>query len=461
MDRRRGHAHKGRREKHPLPPIVKEEFVTANQQDLKRAQTIAQILAKAERPVRVLRSVAWPSSVRQAFFAGRAQVLPSVQYIPYDGQISFDYLQKARALLPKGHDLTDDPVMAWLSRTADRLERANHMLEAIGTADFHAHSKQLYAPPQSVLLDGKTTSLDLAHHMDDTLTGLSHDKLVGQEAEIPLDAASFAAQLSAKLEPYFKAQTPEVQVTSNLSAKALAGSRRIRIHADAKFTEIDVRQLLHHEALVHAATAINGRAQTFFPILGAAHAGTTEIQEGLAVFAEIISGAMDPVRFRRLVDRVIAINMAVEGADFIEVYRYFLGRNPDETQAFEDTRRVFRGGVMTGGAPFTKDGVYLNGLLRVHNFLRTVTKLGRADLIRLLFVGKLDLEDIPAMAVLADQGVLQAPQIVPPWISDMRFLVSYLAYSSFLNQVKLPGFQTYYQTMVAGVPDVWDFGSAQ
>ena len=209
------------------------------------------------------------------------------------------------------------------------------------------------------------------------------------------------------------------------------------------------------------ARPLNGRAQKDFRILGSAHAGTTEIQEGLAVFAEIITGAMDPVRFRRLVNRVIAIDMSVQGADFIEVYRYFLAQNQDKHQdkhqAFEDTRRVFRGGVMSGGAPFTKDGVYLNGLLRVHNFLRTVTKLGRADLIRLLFVGKLDLEDVPALAALAASGKLVAPAILPPWVKDMRFLVSYLAYSSFLNQVKLPGFQSYYENMLSGVPDVWDF----
>ena len=58
-------------------------------------------------------------------------------------------------------------------------------------------------------------------------------------------------------------------------------------------------------------------------------------------------------------DRTIAIQMAVDGADFIEVYEFFLERIHSEEQAFENTRRVFRGGVLTGGAPFTKDIVYL------------------------------------------------------------------------------------------------------
>ena len=218
---------------------------------------------------------------------------------------------------------------------------------------------------------------------------------------------------------------------------------------------MDIHQLLQHEALIHVATSLNGRTQKMFPLLGRPHAGTTETQEGLAVFAEMISGAMDPHRFRRLADRVIAIERTINGADFKDIYAFYLERTDDPEQSFENARRIFRGGVMTGGAPFTKDMVYLNGLLRVHNFMRTVVKLGRADLIRLVFVGKLDIEDVPALAFLADQGHLNAPKYMPPWAKDLRFLVSYLAYSSFLNQVKLPGLQAYYQEALNEVPVIW------
>ena len=185
--------------------------------------------------------------------------------------------------------------------------------------------------------------------------------------------------------------------------------------------------------------------------------GTTEVQEGIAVFAEIMSGTMDPRRFRRLSGRVIAIQMAIDGADFKEVFDFFLPRAIDAEQAYENTRRIFRGGLISGGAPFTKDMVYLNGLLRVHNFIRTVVKLRRADLIRVLFVGKLDIEDIPALAQLASHDRIEPSKFMPPWASDLRFLVSYMAYSAFLNQVKMPGFQSYYEKELVDVPCVWDF----
>lgn len=419
-------------------------------QSFERAVRAASHLRAGEKHVRVLRSVSWAPEISQEFFAGNCEKLPRIEYPTFDGTKTRESTASARALIAGDH-----PVFDWLRRIADTLERAALMLEHVGTPEFYTYSVQLYGTPQQTLLDKKTRVIDLARHMDAALSGLDFDKLVLGGVDMRFGACEFGDRLSRKLDKHFDCTAPRIEIVPNLSSKALAGAKRIRIDAAAQFSPLDVRQLLHHEALVHVGTALNGRAQNNFPILGAAHAGTTEIQEGLAVFAEIITGAMDPSRFRRLVDRVVAIDMSVKGADFIEVYRYFLEQNDNAHQAFEDTRRVFRGGVMKGGAPFTKDGVYLNGLLRVHNFMRTVIKLGRADLIRLLFVGKLDIEDVPALASLAASGYLTAPAILPPWAKDMRFLVSYLAYSSFLNQVKLPGFQAYYQDRLADVPDVW------
>jgi hypothetical protein len=92
---------------------------------------------------------------------------------------------------------------------------------------------------------------------------------------------------------------------------------------------------------------------------------------------------------------------------------------------------------LSGGAPFTKDIVYLDGLLRVHDFLRSVVAAGRADVLMLLFCGKLDLDDIPVLCELAELGLLKPPKFLPPWAADRRFLVSYLAYSGFLGRVRM------------------------
>jgi len=213
-------------------------------------------------------------------------------------------------------------------------------------------------------------------------------------------------------------------------------------------------QLLQHEAFVHIGTTLNGHAQKQMRLLAAGHPGTTRTQEGLAVFAEIISGAMDPSRMRRLADRVIAIQMAMNGADFVEIFEFFMQRSDDPRQSFENARRVVRGGVASGGAPFTKDIVYLEGLLRVHNFLRVAVQLDRLDCLRLLFCGKLDIEDLPAICVMVQEGLCQFPKFLPPWARDMRFLVSYLAYSAFLNQVNLAKIREHYVDVLSHAPVV-------
>jgi len=161
---------------------------------------------------------------------------------------------------------------------------------------------------------------------------------------------------------------------------------------------------------------------------------------------------MDLERLRRLADRTIAIKMAVDGADFLQVYAFFLERTGAGIQAFENTRRVFRGGVVSGGAPFTKDIVYLDGLIRVHNFLRTLVSQGRPDCLPLMFCGKLDLEDIPVLAELSQEGICRRPQYLPRWASDMRFLLSYLAYSAFLNTINLQAVGSHYEQLLRDAP---------
>ncbi len=420
-------------------------------QDFERAVSVGQSLNAAAGSIRILKSLIWEPHLADAFLSqGR---MPNPEYPDIDISDCLAHLSNAKSEMGK-----DDPVWDWLARQALSIETTAYMLKARGTAGFFDLSAKLYGVPTETLMDKKTRVLDMARHMDDALDGLDIEKLVVDGFEIEMSASEFAQRMRPELEEHFGDRAPKIEIVSNLSARAVAGSKRIRLSKTAVFSNRDVMQLIQHEALVHAATSLNGKSQKNFPLLGRAHAYTTEIQEGLAVFAEMISGAMDPVRFRRLSDRVLAIQMSIDGADFKEVFDFYVDRCDSREVAFENTRRVFRGGLISGGAPFTKDMVYLNGLLRVHNYMRTVVKLHRADLIRLLFVGKLDLEDVPALARLASEDRLESPEFMPPWAKDLRFMVSYLGYSSFLNQVKMPGFQAYYQDLLADVPDIWGFG---
>ncbi|MDA1267052.1 MAG: flavohemoglobin expression-modulating QEGLA motif protein [Planctomycetota bacterium] len=412
-----------------------------------RIRRVAQLLLEASAGVRILRSLSWPQEIKERFFARGARELPEVQYAPFDPGPVHELLGTATQQLG-----SDGPVDAWLRRTARAIAGSAELLAAVGTPRFLELSTQLYGGPTTA--HGEQCPLDLAQAFDNLYREICNIDL-GAPAPACHLAQGVAQRIDSACRELFGAEAPEVLVVDDLSSNALAGARRIQIRRDACFSDRDVDQLIQHEAFVHVGTSLNGSHQSDLPILAAAHAGTTRTQEGLAVFAEFITGALEPERLRRLGDRVLGIQMAIEGADFLDVYRFFLERGGAEDQAFESARRVFRGGEVTGGTPFTKDCVYLDGFLRVTNCLRSVVAMGRLDCLLLLFAGKIDLEDLPALAHLAELGLCKAPRYLPPWVADRRYLVTYLTYSTFLDDVQLTDHCEHYGRILADAPRFW------
>ena len=198
-----------------------------------------------------------------------------------------------------------------------------------------------------------------------------------------------------------------------IAAKAVAGVDGVRIKRGARFSARDLAQLEFHEGHVHVATALNGRAQPVMPFIGYPSPRTTGTQEGLAVLTEFLTQSTSIDRLRRLADRTLAIKMAEDGADFCELYRFFRERGNDETTAFDGARRVCRGGLCTGGAPFTKDVCYLDGLLRVTNFLRVALVKGHLGDVPLFFAGKIAVEDVPLFGRLLREGLVRRPSTCP------------------------------------------------
>lgn len=414
----------------------------------RRISTAATALREAEQPLRILGLLAWPLDVRERFLAAGGREMPRITYEKADTGPVREALATARREIARA-----GPARGWLERIAHRIDTAADMLNQLGRPGFFEASRKLYGAPSDPLPDSDSTPLDLARRLRQLIDQLAHIDL-GAPPEAGVDAEAVARRMDTAVKKFFGAEAPEIQIVDNLSANATAGPDRIRIRATAHFTDRDVEQLIHHEAGIHVTTGLNGRHQPHLPILAASHPGTTRTQEGLAVFSEFITGTMDLDRLSRLADRVLAIQMAADGADFLQVYAYFRDKGASEKIAYEQTRRVFRGGVLEGSAPFTKDVVYLDGLLRVHEFLRMAIAGGRADCLELLFCGKLDLEDIPVLGELASMGLLHPPRYLPAWAADRRFLVAYLAYSGFLGQVRLDGAGPHYQDLISRLPTV-------
>lgn len=185
------------------------------------------------------------------------------------------------------------------------------------------------------------------------------------------------------------------------------------------------------------ATAINGRKQTNLKCLGLGAPRTTRTQEGIAVFAELVTRSIDINRFRRLALRVKALYSVLEGADFIECFKLFLEAGQDELEAYKSTQRIFRGGDVRGRIAFTKDSVYLKGLLETHVLMNVAIRDNQPQIVERLFAGRLAAGDTITLAPYFESGFLSRPRYVPPWACDTRRLAATLAYSAFIMNVNL------------------------
>jgi uncharacterized protein (TIGR02421 family) len=399
--------------------------------DLDRYRRAATTLHDVAKPMRVLGALGWDGALRAEFLAGGASRMPAPTYSPIDPDPLLDGLDAARRDLQAGGAIDD-----WLLHTASSLESTARMLAALGTPEFHEHSVALYGTPTSTLVFDPTTPLELADQVAEAIVELK-DAAILRPAVRDQTGPEVAEYLEAAVKLHFGDDAPTIELADELSANALATSSKIKVRRDAMFTRKDAAQLLNHEAFIHVATAKNGQAQTDLPILAIGHPGTTRTQEGLAVYSEYVSGTIGMDRLRRLADRVLAVQMVCDGADFIELYRWFLERSPSDEQAFESTRRIFRGAPLTGGYCFTKDCGYLSGYLQVATFIKAAFVAGRSDVIGLLFAGKLDLRAIPALAEARALGICQPARFIPTWALDPGWVLSHLTLQTFQSRVDL------------------------
>jgi hypothetical protein len=144
---------------------------------------------------------------------------------------------------------------------------------------------------------------------------------------------------------------------------------------------------------------------------------------------EFLSLSSHPARVRRLTRRIEGIALAEDGANFLEVYHFFLREGCAPAEGYRHTMRIFRGSLPSGGGPFTKDLSYARGFLRVCQYLRQAVGRGEERLAALLFCGKTNLDDLPALVHLVDEGLVRPPRYLPPPFTDLRLLSARLSFT--------------------------------
>jgi uncharacterized protein (TIGR02421 family) len=425
-----------------------------------RVAELAARIVEAQRPIRMLQSIRWDNAVGEEFLRAKGRELPNVDAAYYEGlDLGFDPKAKGQEFEDIARDIDhaigeSDAIGHIMATTALQYRDCVRMLAARGTPLFYAYSRKLYGSPKDKFPDGKLTVRDLGHLMYDILTKVD-EKLLhvpyasGSSTDRTITSAECATELNARFARYFEDQQVHVLADDAIIADAAAGSDYVKIRTGAKFSPRDIDILEVHEGWVHVATSLNGQHQPVAQWLAKGPPRTTAVQEGLAALLEIFTFRTYPRRARRLNDRVLAVDKAEDGASFIDVFEWFRTEGYDEEECFQNTRRIFRGGVVDGGAPFTKDACYCKGVVLNYAFIWSAIKHNRADLIPFLFVGKVAHEDVPVLARRVVDGVVKPPRYVPPMFRDLNGLAMWMAYSTFFTQLGGEEIASYYGKIFA------------
>jgi len=228
----------------------------------------------------------------------------------------------------------------------------------------------------------------------------------GPSPKTRVRAAAFAARAEQEFE-YYRSRYPdfrsEVQIRPDLMG-LMVSSGKLLIGQSLSLWPDRVEALIQHEVGTHVLTYVNGAAQPFLQLArGFAH--YDEMQEGLGVLAEYMAGGLNAPRMRLLAARVLAVDSVMEGATFVDTFRR-LHRDHGfgAYTAFGITARVHEGGG------FTRDMIYLRGLVDVVEYLRDGGDLEP------LYVGKIAARHLDVMQEFRERGVLRPTPLLPRFL---------------------------------------------
>ncbi len=397
----------------------------------KELRALDRRLYKLGRQVEILERLKWPVAVKKRFLKdwrkGRAH-LPRVIQPRYKLSKEKDAFREIVTAC-KGKD----PLSRILKETARSYLDSLRMLEGIEKKRFLEYSAKIYGLPKDHFEVTSRSIYRTASQLLHNTRKFNLHEIMPPESYC-IRPEHVASKISRVARKKFGEDQIEVKVDRRLPAKASAGPSRIRVRAETCFASHDIDQLIEHELLVHTLTLQNGRRQKL-KTLGLSSPRISTAQEGLAVFAEFITNSMDVTRLLRISARVKAIQMGIDGADFIDVFEFFLAQGQSEEEAYYSSMRVFRGGKVSGGVVFTKDLIYFKGFVEVHHFFLQSLRDENFLFPHYFFAGRMCTEDVPKLAPYFESGLLKSPKFEPDWVRNRSTLLAFLLSSSLMNSL--------------------------
>lgn len=193
-----------------------------------------------------------------------------------------------------------------------------------------------------------------------------------------------------------------IKFSDQIIAKAMVdnGKKEVILNKKAKFNQLELDALIHHEIGVHALTTINAELQPL-SVLRLGLPNNTHTQEGLAIYSEYLSGNLTLKRLQELALRVIAVDHMIKHQNFVKTYQYIMANyHIDKDVCFRLISRVYRGGG------FSKDFLYLSGL-------RDILQNKEVKDFNLLFSGKVSLKYLGLLTELEKENWVVKPKHIP------------------------------------------------
>lgn len=424
---------------------------------LERLKQLSTRLVSLQKPIRILDAIKWPQEIEQGFRAQQGRELPALEADFYQRQpLAFDPRTVNQLLKELKSDVRrqlghSDALGKILQATIDQYQIVIELLGARGTQQFGHFSRMLYGSASDNIRGDRKTLRQMGERLCHifSLPAVEH---LNRPYTNHINAEEAVTMLDARMRDYFGADEVRVQISDDIVSDASAGGDRIKINRRAHFSELDIQVLEVHEGWVHIGTTLNGREQPWATWLSVGSPRITAIQEGMAVLLETLTFSSFPQRARRISDRVVAVDLAEQGADFCEVYRHFLDRGVSEHDSYRVTQRVFRGGTLTGGSVFTKDISYVKGFVENVNFIRSAIQSGVPEIIPMLFVGKVTLDDLPPLYERYLDGVIAGPKYLPPMFKNLNGLYVWFGFSSSMSEMNIARVQQHFNKLFQQLP---------
>jgi uncharacterized protein (TIGR02421 family) len=294
----------------------------------------------------------------------------------------------------------EDPTLGYLYREKrEEIDKQLTMLSERGTKNFMYSSIRLYDSVDPELLQ-QAKAILRKFPSEHTLT---------QEWADCHDLAQAARDEINR----YKQIYPELDSTVSIKHDIIGmmvSKGQVLIGESFKVPRNRVEALIHHEVGTHVLTYYNGKAQPL-KLLYSGFADYDELQEGLAVMAEFLTGGLTRGRLRLLAARVVAGHSLTEGADFCATFHELKDSYGFEMgTAFDVTARIHQGGGCT------KDIIYLRGLIKLMDYIKNGGELAP------LFVGKISQKHVPLIEELDHRNILRPMPLLPRYLKDTNVI---------------------------------------